>query len=237
MPRNTYFRERLFDKVIALYKMIKPLFSSKLFKICFYCFCSFLVFGFICNYLVQLTTKKQLTNDVQKIRHCKVALVLGTSRYLSNGNKNLYFTYRINAAVELFKAKKTDYLLLSGDNRKNEYNEPKDMHDALIENGIPDSCLVLDYAGLRTFDSMVRCKDVFGQDTIIVISQQFHTERAVFIANKIGLIAYGFNAQKVTSQKAIKIKIREFFSRIKCVLDIYILNTKPKHLGQKIKIG
>ena len=134
-------------------------------------------------------------------------------------------------------AKKVNYLILSGDNRVDEYNEPKDMHDALVKLGVADSCLILDYAGLRTFDSMVRSKEVFGQDSIIVVSQEFHSARAVFIANKIGLTAYGFNAQKVTTQQTLKIKIRELFSRTKCILDLYLLNTKPKHLGEKIKIG
>ncbi|MEO6302929.1 MAG: ElyC/SanA/YdcF family protein, partial [Bacteroidia bacterium] len=118
-----------------------------------------------------------------------------------------------------------------------EYNEPKDMRDALVKAGIPDSCLVLDYAGLRTFDSMVRCKEVFGQDSVIVISQEFHNARAVFIANKIGLKAFGFNAKTVTTQQTTKMKFREFFSRTKCILDLYILDTKPRHLGKKIKIG
>lgn len=216
--------------------MIKRLFSSKLFKLFFYSCLLFLLFGCICFYTIESSTKKKLTENSSDLPHCKAGLVLGTSRYLRNGQHNLYFTFRINAAVKLFNAKKVNYLLLSGDNRKDEYNEPKDMHDALVEKGIPDSCLVLDYAGLRTFDSMVRCKQIFGQDSVIVISQQFHNARAVFIASKIGLVAYGFNAQKVTSQKAIKIQIREFFSRIKCILDIYILNTKPRHLGDKVNL-
>ena len=102
--------------------------------------------------------------------------------------------------------------------------------------GIPDSCLIADYAGLRTFDSMVRCKEVFGQDSIIVISQEFHNERALFIARRINLTAFGFNAQKVTTQKTYHMMTREFFSRIKCVLDLYVFDTKPKHLGEKIVI-
>ncbi|MDO9001127.1 MAG: ElyC/SanA/YdcF family protein [Bacteroidota bacterium] len=183
------------------------------------------------------STKNQLYNDVKSIPKTKVGIVLGTSRLLRNGTKNLYFSYRINAAKLLFESKKVSYLILSGDNRVDEYNEPKDMHDALIALGVPDSCLILDYAGLRTFDSMVRSKEVFGQDSIIVISQEFHNARAVYISNKIGLTAFGFNAQKVTTQQAVKIKFREYFSRTKCILDLYILNTKPKHLGKKIKIG
>ncbi|MDX2173223.1 MAG: ElyC/SanA/YdcF family protein [Bacteroidota bacterium] len=196
----------------------------------------FLITGTICFYVIEKSTRYQITYDLESVKPCKVGLVLGTSPQLKGGYPNLYFTYRIDAAIKLYNAQKIKYLLLSGDNRRDDYNEPKEMHDALVKRGVPDSCLVLDYAGLRTFDSMVRCKDIFGQDSVIVISQQFHNARAVYIANKIGLAACGFNAQEVTTQKAFKIKIREFFSRIKCVMDIYVLNTKPKYLGQKVNL-
>ncbi len=214
--------------------MLKRIFSSKLIKYTLIFLILFFALGFFCFYTIEISTQKQLTEKISQLPNCKVGLVLGTSHFLRNGNKNLYFIYRIEAAAKLFNSKKVNYLLLSGDNRKDEYNEPKEMHDELVKCGVPDSCLVLDYAGLRTFDSMVRCKQIFGQDTVIVISQQFHTARAIYIANQNGLLAYGFNAKKVTSQYAFKIKIREFLSRIKCMLDIYILNTKPKHLGDKI---
>jgi SanA protein len=196
-----------------------------------------LIFGIICFYWIENSNTNFLFSEVEKIPNCKTAIVLGTSHYLGNGTTNLYFSYRIDAAIKLYEAHKIKKIIVSGDNRVNDYNEPKEMRKALMLKGVPDSCIVLDYAGLRTFDSMVRCKNIFGQDTAIVISQQFHNARALFISNKIGLVAYGFNAQEVTTQKAYKVKFREFFSRIKCVLDLYILNTKPKHLGEKITIN
>ena len=98
--------------------MIKRLFSSKLFKLFFYSFLLFLLFGCICFYVIENSTKKQLTENAADLPHCKAGLVLGTSRYLRNGNHNLYFTFRIDAAVKLFMDKKVNYLLLSGDNRK-----------------------------------------------------------------------------------------------------------------------
>lgn len=209
----------------------------KLFKLLFYCAIAIILLLAVSHLTIAYSTKKQLYTSVDSIPKTKVGIVLGTSRRLANGTKNVYFSYRIAAAKKLFEAGKVNYLILSGDNRVNNYNEPKDMQEALIEEGIPDSCLVLDYAGLRTFDSMVRCKEIFGQDSVIVISQEFHNARAVFIANKIGLKAFGYNAQKVINQKTTYIKVREFFSRTKCVLDLYLLGTKPKHMGEKIKIG
>jgi SanA protein len=143
----------------------------------------------------------------------------------------------MDAAEALYKNNKVSKFILSGDNRRNDYNEPKAMREELVKRGIPDSCLFSDYAGTRTFDSMLRCKQIFGQDTIMVVSQEFHTARAVFIGRKNGLVACGFNAQEVSTKYSFKTKVREFFSRIKCILDIYLLGTKPKHLGSKEDIN
>jgi SanA protein len=192
--------------------------------------------GSICFLWIENSNTGNLFDDVSRVPPCHAAIVLGTSAHLGNGTNNLYFTYRIDAAVKLYEAQKIKKFILSGDNRVNDYNEPRDMQKALVKRGVPDTCIVLDYAGLRTFDSMVRCKEVFGQDSIIVVSQQFHNVRALFIAEKIGLTAFGFNAKKVTTQKTVKMKFREFFSRIKCVLDLYIFKSKPKHLGEKIPV-
>ena len=155
----------------------------------------------------------------------------------SRGTNNLYFTYRIQAAFELFKAKKVQYLLLSGDNHVKGYDEPSDMKEALIALGVPDSCIVLDYAGFRTLDSVLRSNEVFGEDSITIISQEFHNQRALFIANKNNINAIGFNSKEVNKNYSFKTRFREYFARVKCVLDIYILYTSPKFLGDKIKIG
>jgi SanA protein len=192
--------------------------------------------GTVCYFWIEYANVARVFDEVENVPKCRTAIVLGTAKSIGPGKDNLYFKYRMEAAAKLFNSGKVNRFILSGDNRVDDYNEPKDMKKALIKLGIPDSCLIMDYAGLRTFDSMVRCKEVFGQDSVIVVSQQFHNARALFIANEIGLTAFAFNAQKVTTQKTVRIKTREFFSRIKCVFDLYVLNTKPKHLGDKIDI-
>ena len=195
------------------------------------------------NYWIIQSTKTQLYTDLTKIPYRKVGLVLGASKQTSRGTPNLYFKFRMQAAYQLYKAHKVQYLLVSGDNHIKGYDEPSDMREALILLGVPDSCIVLDYAGFRTLDSVVRCDEVFGEDSVTIISQEFHNQRAVFIANasrisasnKINAIA--FNAQEVNKHYSFKTRIREYFARVKCVLDIYILGTSPKFLGEKIKIG
>ena len=189
----------------------------------------------ICNSWIIRSTKSQLYSDVNKIPYHKVGLLLGTNKE-AHGRDNLFFLYRINAACELFKAGKIKKIIVSGDNHIESYDEPTDMKNALMEKGIPDSCIILDFAGFRTFDSVIRCREVFGQNDFTIISQDFHNERAVFIANKNGMDVVAFNAKNVPSKYSIKTSIREYFAKFKAVLDIYILHTEPKFLGDPIKI-
>lgn len=182
-------------------------------------------------------TASQHSAELEDLPKAKVALVLGTSNLLSNGQPNLYFKYRIQAAVDLFDADKVKFILVSGDNRKANYNEPKRMREALIEKGIPQENIFLDYAGFRTLASVVRAKEVFGQDAFIVVSQPFHNERAIYIAQNKKLSVYGYDAQRVSAYASIKIIVREHLARVKMMLDLYILRTEPKFLGEEISIG
>lgn len=164
-------------------------------------------------------------------------MVLGTSSHLINGNKNRYFEYRMDAAAELYHLKKVKYVLVSGDNRQKNYNEPIAMQKALKKRGVPEENIVLDYAGFRTFDSMIRAKEVFGQAEFVVVSQKFHNERAVYIARHSGIDVWGYNASDVEVSAGLKTKLREVLARAKMMLDLYVLNTEPHFLGEKIIIG
>ena len=160
-------------------------------------------------------------------------MLLGTSRYRAGGTTNLYFQYRINAAVELYRIGKIKHIIVSGDNRVENYNEPKQMQIVLMSRGIPESAITLDYAGFRTLDSVVRCKKVFGQTKFIIISQKFHVERALFIAHKYDIDAIGFAAKDPPQKYSTRTKIREIFAKTKAVIDLYLINKKPKFLGKR----
>jgi SanA protein len=221
-----------------LFKMLEFIKSHKKFVKWSLLIISLLFLSIVCcNYWIVNSTKKQLYSEVNSIPARKVGLVLGASKKTSRGTNNLYFSYRIQAAFELFKAHKVQYLLLSGDNHVKGYDEPSDMREALIALGVPDSCIILDYAGFRTLDSVVRSNEVFGEDSITIISQEFHNQRALFISNKNNVKAIGYNAKEVNKNYSFKTRFREYFARVKCVLDIYVLRTSPKFLGDKIKIG
>lgn len=188
------------------------------------------------NWKIPHDTENFIYENATEIPNQKVALVLGASRTLGNGSPNWYFTYRIQAAKELYDTGKVKAFVVSGDNSRNTYNEPKDMRDALVEQGIPDSIIYLDYAGFRTLDSVVRMNEIFGQDSFIIVSQQFHNERAVFLAQYYGLNAYGYNAKDVgLGRFSYKTKIREKFARVKVFVDI-LLNKQPKFLGEPVEI-
>lgn len=200
----------------------------------------FLLMGLIAIYFSDRLISKSAIHvytSVENIPHNKVGLVLGTSKYLKNKRINLYYKYRIKAAVDLYKSRKIDFVLISGDNSKKDYNEPKDFKSDLMKLGIPEGKIVLDYAGFRTFDSVIRSREIFSQNSITIISQKFHNERAIFIARKNNIQAIAYNAKDVGKYYGFKTLVREKFARVKTILDIYFLNTKPKFLGEKIKIG
>lgn len=188
------------------------------------------------DYTVKSTTKEQLYDNTNDIPHNNVGVVLGTTKYLKGGFINYYFSYRIKATTDLYKAGKIDYIVVSGDNSRSDYNEPEDMKQALIENGVPEDHIYMDYAGLRTLDSVYRMKAIFGKDSFTIISQPFHNARAVYIANYLNLNTVGYNAQDVTTKFGFKTMLREKFARVKLLLD-KILNKKPKFLGEPIEIG
>jgi SanA protein len=187
------------------------------------------------NIAVNQTAKKFISDDLANVKPNNVGLLLGTSRNLKNGAKNDFFFNRIDAAVELYKSGKIKNIIISGDNSKTDYNEPTDMKAELVKNEIPDSLIYLDYAGFRTLDAVMRARDIFGQNSFIVISQKFHNERAVYLARKFGIDAFGYNAREVQAYKGFKTKLREFFARDKMFLDLFF-GVKPKFLGEKIII-
>lgn len=161
----------------------------------------------------------------------------GTSHSLRNGNANPFFKNRIDAAAQLYFGGKVSYLIVSGDNRTLDYNEPARMRAALVKLGVPDSVIYSDYAGLRTFDSVLRCRNIFGQNKFTVISQQFQNERALYIAHHYDMDAIAFNAGAVASEQGFQTTIREYFARVKMFIDLYITHAQPRHGGFQIKIG
>jgi SanA protein len=167
----------------------------------------------------------------------RVGLVLGCSPTMSDGRSNSFFVRRIAAAAELYRAGRVKFLLLSGDHSRPDYDEPGQMRRALILAGVPASRLVLDYAGFRTLDSVVRAKDVFGLRQVIIVSQHFHNERAVYLARAHGLEAFGFDAVGVGGPEGLRMAAREAVSRVFAVLDARVFHTRPRFDGPTETVG
>lgn len=181
---------------------------------------------------ISMSTQKQLITDTKNMQTYRVAVVLGTSKFLGKTLNDYYF-YRIYSAISLYHKNKINYFLLSGDNAHRSYNEPITMWKDLIKGNIPADKIYLDYAGFRTLDSIIRAHKIFGIDDFLIISQKFHCERALFIARHHNINAHCYIASDPKEHLGITIRVREIFARIKAYFDIYIFDTQPKFLGEK----
>lgn len=188
------------------------------------------------NVSVSRFAQGALYSDTKEVPYNQVGLLLGTSRYLGSGEPNPYFDNRIAAAGDLYDAGKIEVIVASGDNAHRSYNEPILMKQELIRRGVPERAILLDYAGFSTLDSVIRVHRVFGQERFTVISQEFHNERALYIARHNSLEAVGYNARPVSGALGIRTSVREYLARVKAVLDVHVLGTEPRFLGDQIPI-
>ncbi|PLW92846.1 MAG: protein SanA [Marinilabiliales bacterium] len=194
-----------------------------------------LLIVFLADWRIKNKSKDFIYENCDSIPKNKCGVVLGTIKTLKSGKENMYFTYRIDAVMGLWDAEKIDYLIISGDNSREDYNEPQDMKDELVARGFPEDRIYLDFAGFRTWDSMIRMKEIFGQTSFTVISQKFHVERAVFIARHFDLEAIGYNAKDVEYYGGLRTKVREKLARVKVFVD-FLFRKKPKYLGDPVII-
>ncbi len=201
-------------------------------RLFFYLLLSITLFVVLANIWIVASTSDHVFADHKDISNNDVALVLGTSHLLSDGSPNPFFNDRMEMAALLYKEGKIRHFIVSGDNRTRYYNEPAEMKKALLKLGIPSNSITLDYAGLRTLDSIVRCKEIFGQDHVTIVTQDFHSYRALFISNYYGIKAIAYVPDVATSETK-KVQWREYLARAKAILDLYVLKTNPRHLGQK----
>ena len=195
----------------------------------------------LCHYIVVWNANGKIYTKIEDIPASDIGLLLGTppqTRY--GGMSNSFFNYRIDAAEALYKAGKIGYLLISGDdNSLNGLNEVQCMKDSLIIRGIPASVIFLDGKGLRTFDSVVRTSTLFGVKSFTVISQKFHNERAIYLAEHLNLDiekVQAFNAKSPTSNLSLLTYLREYLARVKMFMDIFFKD-EIEVLDEKIDLN
>lgn len=190
--------------------------------------------GFIaaaCLAWIEYNTRTQLYSDIQQLPKRPLGLVLGTSPWQRSGDPNLFFQTRMQAAADLYHAGKVKALLVSGDNRHVEYNEPIEMRNALIELNVPDDKIILDYAGFRTLDSVMRADLVFGQKDVTIISQGWHNKRALYIANQQHMNAVAYNAANPPWRYSLRTLVREYPAKLWMLIEVHIMGQQPTHSG------
>lgn len=176
------------------------------------------------------------TIDLIPQRYC--GLVLGGTAPKANGRDDVFFTSRIQAAAELYRVRKVQYLIVSGDGSKNSYDEPTAMKAALVAKGVPADHIYCDYAGFHTLDSVVRADRVFGQQRYTIISQAYQNPRALYIARRKGLVdCVAFNAPGAGASSTVLMHLRELALRVMAILDVEFLKTAPKFLGDKVEVS
>ena len=190
-------------------------------------------FTIYANVRVENAAEKRLYATVDSVPHNKVALLLGTNPLNRWGRPNSYFTNRINTAAELYHAGKVDFIIASGDNHTKLYDEPTAMRDSLIAHGVPENRIILDFAGFRTLDSVVRAKEVFGCDSLTIISQADHNARALYLAEANGMEAVAISAPlRAGRWVRTRLALREWLARDRMMLDIWF-GKHPHFLGEK----
>lgn len=177
--------------------------------------------------IIQHRVSAQLFADVEAIPFNRVALVLGTLPTSRDGGPNPFFTERMEAAADLYCSGRVQHLILSGDADIWGHDEPAEMLAALTAMGVPAMDMTMDRAGLNTFASVVRARTVFGQERFTIVSQGYHNERAVFIAEELGMKAVALNAKSVPIHRAKRSWVRERASRVKMWMDLLLLARAP----------
>lgn len=173
-------------------------------------------------------------DDLTTLPHRQVGVVLGTAKYYRTGVPNQYYAYRIQGALNAYNSGKVNYLLLSGDNAQQNYNEPMTMRRDLIAAGVNPADIVLDYAGFRTLDSIVRTRKVFDTNDFIIITQRFHCERALFIALHLGIQAQCYAVP--SPKNMLTVRAREVAARLGALADLFIMKREPRFLGPLVPI-
>ena len=187
----------------------------------------------VCNQIVVNNAEGKVFSDIDSIKYNKVGLLLGTTPQARIGRiTNAFFTYRIDAAEELYKAGKIEKILISGDeNSLDGINEPECMRDSLVARGVPERAIILDGKGYRPIHSVINANKVYGLKSFTIISQKFHNERAIYQAEHLGLDVeniQAYNAKDPKSRRAYLTTIREYFARVKMFMDLITYDDKTE---------
>lgn len=193
------------------------------------------VFGLmlVANVWIVAKTHDRIESDLFLCASEPVGIVFGTSYWARGGGRNPHYVARLNAASRLLRMQRVQHLLLSGDNRTRFYNEPVTMWRDLRAANVRDIDMTLDYAGFSTFDTLVRASEIFGVRRTLLITQDWHLPRALFIADALGLEATGCAAPVRPVAGSWRLHVREWLARVATLGDLYLWRREPYFLGPR----
>ena len=201
--------------------------------------CLIIVLGILSFFAIQVymiqSSKDFVLSDVSDIPECDAILVLGAFVY-SSGAPSPVLRDRLDYGYELYAQGKAAKILVSGDHGNEEYDEVNAMKEYLLAKGVPGEDIFMDHAGFNTYDSMYRAKEIFCINSLLISTQDFHINRSVFIARKLGIDAYGYPCEDKPIYPMTILKIRESLARVKALGDVAVKRA-PKFLGDTIPIS
>ena len=185
------------------------------------------------NYYVKISTRNRIVEDYTKLSDVDCILILGAG--VRNNRPSLMLQDRLAKGLELYNNSLSNKIIVSGDHGRKDYDEVNIMKDFLIENDIPSNDIFMDHAGFSTYDSIYRTKEIFLAKKIVIVSQEYHLYRALYIADKLGLEAYGVKAEHKEYYGDNYRELREIIARIKDFFKV-IIKPKPTYLGEVIPV-
>ena len=194
-----------------------------------------IIIVFIINTIVAMSTKNQIINrkEASQLENVDCIIVLGAGIW-GNGPSPM-LEDRLNEAISLYNENVSAKIVMSGDHGKVDYDEVNVMKKYAIEKGVPSENIFMDHAGFSSYESIYRVKEIFGAKKIVVVTQKYHLFRTLYIANQLGIEAYGVNSDPRRYVGATYRELREVIARNKDFLGC-ILKVKPKYLGEKISL-
>ena len=192
------------------------------------------VFG-LSSYMKNHTAERILSAEEAADMDADCILILGCG-VREDGTPSLMLGDRLETGIALYEAGASEKLLMSGDHGRKEYDEVNTMKDFAMERGIPSEDIFMDHAGFSTYDSMYRARNVFCAKKVIIVTQAYHLPRALYVAEKLGLEAYGVAALDVNYHGQMYRELREMLARAKDFCSAW-LQPAPKYLGEAIPVS
>lgn len=203
-------------------------------RICLLASISLLILIIVSNVIIRYKSRNFIYKNITDVPACYTVIVLG-AKVSAHGTPSNYLHDRLEKAIEVYNNHKALRFLLSGDHGQTTYDEVNAMKNYLLDRGIKTEDIFLDHAGFDTYSTMVRAKNVFLIKDAIIVSQEFHLPRAVYIARSVGLDARGINADNNDYAGLKQLKGREILARVKAFVEV-MFHKNPRFLGEQIPI-